>query len=238
MRAATTSWSSGDLMESQRPQCTAKSKQSGQRCRRPPSIGKAVCKIHGGASPGGKVIHGGFVKVAGKYRAALQESLDDKELFNLRQTTAILHTLVKGALERASSGDAPELRRKALALTRDTLDAVRAENSAAVDEKLAALEALLRDGIAEDRNTRVLADRTIKLHKLIQGAKHIDLAKQQVINVRDLTLITAKIMERVRAHVDAPTFTVILKDVDVSVYGGVGRKQLAKGDEAKSETEA
>jgi hypothetical protein len=33
------------------PRCTAKSKQSGQRCKRPPIIGGTVCRMHGGAAP-------------------------------------------------------------------------------------------------------------------------------------------------------------------------------------------
>lgn len=33
------------------PQCTAKSKQSGERCRRSASIGYNVCAIHGGKTP-------------------------------------------------------------------------------------------------------------------------------------------------------------------------------------------
>lgn len=33
------------------PQCTAKSKQSGQRCKRPPVVGGTVCSSHGGKAP-------------------------------------------------------------------------------------------------------------------------------------------------------------------------------------------
>lgn len=35
-------------------QCTATSKQTGQRCKRPPTPGHAVCKIHGSGSPQAK----------------------------------------------------------------------------------------------------------------------------------------------------------------------------------------
>lgn len=35
-------------------QCAAKSKRSGNRCRRAASVGKAVCAIHGGKSTGPK----------------------------------------------------------------------------------------------------------------------------------------------------------------------------------------
>lgn len=38
---------------SERRQCTATSKQSGQRCRRSPTVGRSTCKMHGGTQPRG-----------------------------------------------------------------------------------------------------------------------------------------------------------------------------------------
>lgn len=48
-----TSWTGaepGDLMDGRR-QCTAKAKQSGNRCKRVPPQGATVCNIHGGSAP-------------------------------------------------------------------------------------------------------------------------------------------------------------------------------------------
>ena len=45
---------SGDLMEDADPmegRCTARSKQTAQRCKRPAILGGRVCYIHGGAAP-------------------------------------------------------------------------------------------------------------------------------------------------------------------------------------------
>ncbi len=39
------------VMDTPRPQCTAKSKQSGERCKRRPHPGATVCVIHGAGSP-------------------------------------------------------------------------------------------------------------------------------------------------------------------------------------------
>lgn len=35
----------------EKPQCTARSKQSGVRCKKPPILGGTVCRMHGGAAP-------------------------------------------------------------------------------------------------------------------------------------------------------------------------------------------
>ncbi len=42
---------SGVMDTPSRPQCTAKSKQSGERCKRRPHPGATVCVIHGAGSP-------------------------------------------------------------------------------------------------------------------------------------------------------------------------------------------
>ena len=39
-------------------QCKAKSKHSGQRCRKPAIKGKLVCRTHGGASTGPRTVQG------------------------------------------------------------------------------------------------------------------------------------------------------------------------------------
>lgn len=52
-----------------RPQCTAKSKQTGERCKNTCVPGKRVCRFHGGLSPGAPkgsknaLTHGGFAKI-------------------------------------------------------------------------------------------------------------------------------------------------------------------------------
>src|SRR5690349_5780100 len=44
----------GTEMLDESPRCTAKSKQSGQRCRKAPMKGQSVCLAHGGGAPQNK----------------------------------------------------------------------------------------------------------------------------------------------------------------------------------------
>jgi hypothetical protein len=48
------------------PRCRAKSKRSGDQCRKPAMRGKAVCRTHGGASTGPKTPEGRKLCAAAK----------------------------------------------------------------------------------------------------------------------------------------------------------------------------
>lgn len=50
------------------PICTAKSKQSGQRCRNFCTKGKTVCRIHGGKSTGPKTFNGLMRQKMGSFK--------------------------------------------------------------------------------------------------------------------------------------------------------------------------
>lgn len=64
-------------MDAQKIRCNAKSKQSGEQCKRWAAPGKAVCHIHGGAERSGRPsIHGFYSKVA---RGELAKRLQDAE---------------------------------------------------------------------------------------------------------------------------------------------------------------
>ncbi len=92
------------------PQCRAKAKQTGQRCRRLASKGRMVCYIHGGKSLTGRD-HPQFK--TGRYSRYLPERLLEKyhaamesgELTALDQEIALIEAKTADALERMTTGD-------------------------------------------------------------------------------------------------------------------------------------
>ena len=84
-----------DLMDIDRRQCTAKSKQSGVRCKKAPIPGGAVCRMHGGGAP--------QVQQAAKERlAVLVDPAIDRlgELVRQKQFTSTAYAAVKDVLDR------------------------------------------------------------------------------------------------------------------------------------------
>lgn len=85
-------------------QCTAKSKQSGDRCKRHASPGHNVCHIHGGKTPSGMALpqtkHGRYSKhlptrLGERYEAALS----DPDLLALRDEIALTDAEVARILD-------------------------------------------------------------------------------------------------------------------------------------------
>lgn len=88
-----------------RRQCTARAKQTGERCRKAPVTGRTVCRSHGGATPVGAALpqYKGAgrskylpVAMAARYRAAQADS----ELLALRKDLALLEVRLATLLER------------------------------------------------------------------------------------------------------------------------------------------
>lgn len=91
-------------------QCSAKSKQTGVRCKQPVVRGRTVCHYHGGATPVGAA-HPSYtgagrskylpVAMAERYRAAKA----DPELLALRKDLALLEVRLASLLERMDPAD-------------------------------------------------------------------------------------------------------------------------------------
>ena len=81
-------------------QCTAKSKQTGERCKAPAVRGKDKCRMHGGATP---VKTGLYSKYAKTFLAdRIEELKDDPALTDLREHIAFMTALLMDRLEANS----------------------------------------------------------------------------------------------------------------------------------------
>jgi hypothetical protein len=93
------------------PRCTAKSKQSGEQCRRNAAPGFTVCAIHGGKShPGGPAHHGhkhGFYSklLPQGLRKSYLKVLSDPETLNATEEVALLRTRIGQLVSRLQTGE-------------------------------------------------------------------------------------------------------------------------------------
>jgi hypothetical protein len=81
------------------PRCNAKSKRSGERCKRNCSPGKTVCHYHGGRTPRGfklpQTRHGFYSKnLPPHLRETYEESLADQRGLDLRQSIAVVNARI------------------------------------------------------------------------------------------------------------------------------------------------
>lgn len=92
------------------PQCTAKSKRSQERCRRPACVGRNVCHIHGGKTLQG--IASGTYKTGKRSKflplhlaADYQRALDDPDLHSIADEIALSDARLCELLRRIETND-------------------------------------------------------------------------------------------------------------------------------------
>ena len=94
-------------------QCRAKSKQSGEQCRRPARTGYPVCSMHGAGSgdrhPGdANLKHGKYSRFLRMSLTELQQQyLDNEEPQDLSNELAMLRALLQHLMEGSGSADDP-----------------------------------------------------------------------------------------------------------------------------------
>lgn len=95
-------------------QCTAKSKRSGEQCKRHAAIGMSVCYYHGSRSLKGinspKLKTGKYSKyLPDKLAMRYEEALQDKELLTLHSEISLIDTRLADILENIQEGDTKTL---------------------------------------------------------------------------------------------------------------------------------
>jgi len=92
-------------MEQGRPRCTAKSKQSGERCKLAPIPGGTVCVVHGGSAPAAKMAaQRRLIGMIDPAMAALLRAIEECEEWPTKVRAAI------AVLDRAGFGPTASLR--------------------------------------------------------------------------------------------------------------------------------
>ena len=189
------------------PQCKAKSKRSGKRCRRQAMKGMEVCYMHGGksatkgaANPNYK--HGRYSRynLAGKLQVAYEAALDDPDLASLRHELAALDAMVADMADGLDGTD-----RQALAKLRANQAAIRASIQAGDADKLNAAmngqDELLEAGHKRMQLVFDLADLMEKRSR-IAAREHRRMVQLDVmVRFDELLVRIGMLMEAVRNHV-------------------------------------
>lgn len=95
-------------------QCKAKSKQSGERCKKHAVPTYDVCHIHGGKTPRGIALpqtkHGRYSKyLPVRLQERYETALSDSELLAMREEIALLDSRLADLLQRVDTGEAGRL---------------------------------------------------------------------------------------------------------------------------------
>jgi len=179
--------------------CRARRKNH-EPCNNPPVGGKDLCRMHGGAVGSGGthgLRHGRYSKSLGKLAAGYESSLNDRQLFDLREPIAALDSVTKRLMVMVDEHDSPEWRRSVRSKYKAVREALAAGDPG-VAQLLEDLGELIDKGAAEGSNLESLGSNLDKLARRIEGAWGIHLAKTQVMNKGEIVGLLAKFMAVVR----------------------------------------
>lgn len=200
--------------------CRARTKSSTAeepvRCGNAKEPHYQVCRYHG-ARGGRPIIHGKRSRRLGRFQELYEEAkASGEELFDLRDTLAIMDVALDRAAERVAQLDTPDFREAAFAIFEDARQQTDAEQQR---KRLADLGRLLRDGVSEDEAFKQLTEAAQALAHRQEKAWAVRLNAAQALNARDLVVVMNRFIQIVTE--ESPEHAGrIVERIDLEVLGG------------------
>jgi len=189
--------------------CAAKSKQSGEQCKRHATPGRNVCVIHGGKSLAGPLsatyIHGRYSKylphgLAAKY----EEAITDPDLLNLSGEIALVDARAMELLSAVNSGDAPALWGKLQKASGELTAAQQTGDAFKLAIALNDMLDLIHRGSAEAARWQEIYNLFERRRKLVDSERRRREAMQNSVNAEGMMLLIAAIADLVNQNVTDP----------------------------------
>jgi hypothetical protein len=187
-------------------QCTAKSKRSGERCRRAATSGRTVCRMHGGKSPSG--IASATYKT-GRYGRAvplrllerMREALGDDELLSLHDDIALIDVRIADLLSRVDRGESGDVWTALQLAYRGLRAAGQAADLNRINLALTAIGDLITRGYADYVSWQAVGAALEQRRKLVESERKRIVALQQTISAAQASALMQALLDSVKANV-------------------------------------
>lgn len=192
-------------------QCTAKSKASGQRCKRWAVTGYRVCQVHGAGSPhkgrpGGRPVTNGrwSKQLPTRLLERYETSARDAELLALREEIALVDSRIGDVLSRVDSGESGAIWQAvglAYAALMQAKSAGKAKEFAAALGDLGALIERGRQDYAAWADVIGLIEQR---RRLVESERKRLVDMQNMMTAEEALTLAARLASIVREHVKDP----------------------------------
>ena len=204
-------------------QCTAKSKRSGDRCKRSASVGRTVCNIHGGKTLRGKAhpaFKDGRRSKAGRYGDALPERLfdaytrtiDDPHVIHLTSELALLDARMHELLAQIDQGDPMT----ALQEIKEAYDAFAAQETKGDVSGMSAALDELRTAILKERPDTGVWAQIIEIvdarRRVANTQRRIIMDEQNVVTAAQAMTLAQTLVSIIRDRVRDPNVLQAIKE--------------------------
>lgn len=199
--------------------CTAKSKQSGQRCKNRPSPGMTVCRIHGGATPRGIAAptfkHGKYSKhLPSRLIERYNDAVDDPALLEMRHEIALLDARLTDILGRVDTGESGTAWRGIQSAYNDLRKALSSGNSEMVSNALFDLNAHIEKGHSDYAAWHEIHSLMEQRRKLVESEQKRLQTMDQMITAEQAIAYATAVLSSVKAHV---TDRKVLNEISIDI---------------------
>lgn len=197
--------------------CTARSKRTGEPCKRYPTPGRQVCRFHGGHQPRGLASphwkDGRYSKAMPKgMHAAYERARRDPELIALRDELAVVDARLVTLLGDIATGSTADLWQDLRAAWGRLEVAQRASDTAAAAVQLGTLRELIQQGAAAGRAWAEVYD-AIGLRRALADTERKRLeAIQATITADRAMALFAAITASIKRHVTERSVLVAISN--------------------------
>lgn len=196
--------------------CTAKSKQSGEQCKRHAVPGMTVCAMHGGKTPGGIASphfktgrHSKYVPA--RMRERYEEALTDDALLALDAEIALLDARIADLLSRVDTGESGAAWTQAGKSYRELKNAMGKIDIPAAQDAMQQLEAALGDGSADYTAWNEIQSLVQQRRALVETERKRLVDLEQMITVEQGMILVGTLLGIIKARVSDPAILAAIQ---------------------------
>lgn len=186
--------------------CKAKSKQSGEQCKRHATPGREVCAIHGGKTPAGiaspharHLRHSKYLPERLLERYA--EALADEDLLNLKYEIGLVDTRIAELLEQDEAGGSADLWLSLQQQHRVMDAASRREDVEKWTEAFKAIGEIIDTGVRANMHWQQITDLLEQRRKLVDTERRRLVDMQQMITSEQAMVLVSALISIIREEV-------------------------------------
>lgn len=208
-------------------QCTAKSKQSGEQCKKSAIVGKNKCAIHGGKSRSG---FGSSTFKHGRYSKALPahlmanytQALADPQLLSLNEEVALCDARVAELMGRLGTGESLVKWESLQAYHADLIKAMRAGDGPALKVAAQAIGEIAHSAATDVEAWREINATIEQRRKLVESELKHRIAMRETLTVEEVMTLIMAVTASLKKHVgDRAILAAIGVDMErILNYGG------------------
>lgn len=216
-------------------QCTAKSKRTGERCRRQAVPGMTVCASHGGKSLAGpaspRFKTGRYSKyLPERLRERYEAAAEDPELLALREDIALIDSRLADLLKRVDSGEAGSIWKLLQSAWRAYVKAQKGDDPVEAAAAFADVDDLIQKGLMDHAAWSEIAGLLEQRRRLVESERKRLVDMQQMLTAEQAMVFVTAVTDAVRRHVtDRKTLTAIAREL-VQLTSVPGRGNALTGD--------